>query len=61
MCLSDLSSVKNSVIPVLTKCKPDDDEFDLDEFRNMVSNILDEEFKTLTEYCKDNKTRDVII
>ena len=61
MCMSELSSIKNSVIPVLTKCKPNDEELDLDEVKNTIVETINEEFKNNTQYCKDEKTRDAIM
>lgn len=61
MCLADLPSIKDSVIPVITKCKPNDDEIDLDEVKNTVQETINEEFKALTEYCQDNKIRESLM
>lgn len=61
MCRSEISSIKESVIPILTKCKPGDDEIDLDDVRNTIGETVEEEFKTLTQYCTDQKIKEAII
>lgn len=43
MCLTELSDIKGSIQTVITKVKPSD-EFDIDDKRNTVNDILKDEF-----------------
>ena len=55
MCKPELNFIKDSVIPVLTKVKPGDEEVDLDEVRSNIDETLQEEKKTdqlLTELAE---------
>lgn len=37
--------MKDSIIPILTKCKPGDDDLDIDQCKNVVNTIMIEEIK----------------
>jgi hypothetical protein len=40
MCVSDLPSIKNSIQPVITKCKPDNQDLDIDMIRSDIEEII---------------------
>lgn len=61
MCKPELNFIKDSVIPVLTKVKPGDEEVDLDEVRSNIDETLQEDFKAMTQHRKDAETRDAIL
>ena len=56
-----LREIKDTLVPVLTKCKPGDEEVDADVIQNSVEQMLQEEFKTSTQHHYDTAKRDAIL
>lgn len=61
MCPSDLSALKDAVIPILTKCKPGDQDADIDEVRSSVEAALTEEFAKISQTIQDPKIKEATL
>lgn len=61
MCPSELSSLRDAVIPVLTKSKPGDQDVDIDEARSSVETTLTEEFQKILQNIQDPKVKEATL
>ena len=61
MCPSELSTLKDAVIPILTKSKPGDQEVDIDEVRSSVEASLTDEFEKILQTIQDPKIKEATL
>jgi hypothetical protein len=61
MCKPELQFLKDTVVPVLTKVKPGDEDIDLDQIRSDTDEILKEEFKSVIKHHNEPAKRDTLI